>query len=178
MTTILLFSSISAEFGSGGGVGFGFRIGAGGGAPSCGAMRRPGPVCSTGVAVGCGDGVADAEPVWRGRESGCCAPEAPTIKREIAMSANPKERTTARRPENDCWFSNLITTKPSLNKCAMSNHFREQERYFQPGVKMRGRGAKLLGAILECAGLTPLFRPSVGQCETQSAVKPAHSKLS
>jgi len=94
-------SIISAAFGSGGGVGFGFKIGAGGGAPSCGAMRRPGPVCSTGAAVGCGDGVADAEPAWRGRESGCWALEAPTIKREIAMSANTKERMTALRARND-----------------------------------------------------------------------------
>src|SRR5437016_4101732 len=98
---ILLFSSISAEFGSGTGVGFGFRIGAGGGAPSCGAMRRPGPVCSTGVAVGWGEGVADAAPVWRGRESGCWALEAPAINSEIAVSANTKERMTVRRARND-----------------------------------------------------------------------------
>src|ERR1043166_1220473 len=48
--------SISASFGSGIGVGFGLRIGAGGGAPNCGAILRPGPVCSTGVVVGDGLG--------------------------------------------------------------------------------------------------------------------------
>src|ERR1043166_5644077 len=51
------FSVISAPFGSGGGVGFGLRIGAGGGAPNWGAILRPGPVCSTGVVVG--DGLGD-----------------------------------------------------------------------------------------------------------------------
>src|SRR2546423_15064271 len=94
-------SVISAEFGSGGGVGFGFRIGAGGGAPSWGAMRRPGAVCSTGVAVGWGGGVAAGAPVWRGRESGCCALEAPAIKREIGVRANAKKRLTAGRVKNE-----------------------------------------------------------------------------
>src|SRR5438067_4240910 len=94
-------SVISAAFVSGGDVVFGLRIGADGAAPSCGAMRRPGPVCSTGVAVGWGEGVADATPVWRGRESGCWALEAPAINSEIAVSANTKERMTVRRARND-----------------------------------------------------------------------------
>src|SRR5882762_907327 len=50
-------SLISAVVGSGVGVGFGFSVGGGGGAPSCGAMRRPGPVWGPvwglGVGVGC-----------------------------------------------------------------------------------------------------------------------------
>ena len=84
------------------------------------------------------------------------------------MSANPKEKMTARRPENDWWVSNLITAKPSLNKCAMSIHFRVTGEILTAGIKMHGRGPKLLGAILERGGLTPVFAwPSVGQRETQ-----------
>src|SRR5258706_12111805 len=79
---IVLSGSISAPIGSGVGVGFGLKIGGGGGAPSWGAMRRPGPVCGTGVGVGwVGVGAVLALPVWRGREStGCWALPAPPIK--------------------------------------------------------------------------------------------------
>src|SRR6267142_1343649 len=78
-------SLISAVVGSGVGVGFGFSVGGGGGAPSCGAMRRPGPVCA-GVGVGC-CGVGEAAPVVRGREStGCCALLAPAIRNESAVA--------------------------------------------------------------------------------------------
>jgi len=129
LTTILLFSSISASFGLGGGVGLGFRIGAGGGAPSCGQCAGRGQSAQPELQLA----VAMAWPMQS--QSGGDANQVVARLKRHNQEGNrherqPKRKTTARRPENDWCFSNLITTKPSLNKCAMSNHFREQERYF------------------------------------------------
>jgi len=147
-------ASISAPFGSGVGVGFGRRIGAGGGAPNCGAIFRPGPVCSTGVAVGEGFAV----PVWRARPSGCWAfdapTEAPTIRSEIAANADMTARIAALRDDNGRYCFNLIIDKPSLNKCAMSNLFRGRQDFDRD----RDAGeARRVAQNLECGGWTPPF---------------------
>src|SRR6185369_4161950 len=74
----VLFSSISALFGSGVGVGFGLYTGGSGGGPSVGAIRRPGPV-STGVGVAAGVGS-----VVRGL---CCALVTPAMMSERVVRA-------------------------------------------------------------------------------------------
>src|SRR4249920_2981490 len=91
------FSSISALVGSGVGVGFGLKTGGGGGAPSCG--RRPGPVWA-GVGAAVGEGVA--VPVWRGRESVCCAREALPIINEIAAIKAARATMALRRALRIC----------------------------------------------------------------------------
>jgi hypothetical protein len=119
-------SVISAVVGSGVGVGFGFKIGGGGGAPSCGAMRRPGPIWGTGVGV-C---VAVAVAVCRGREStGCWLFDcwAPAIKVESAAVIQPQSANTPRRVPDKWKVRNLILTKPSMSKSLMSNDFRNRE---------------------------------------------------
>src|SRR5438552_6471291 len=120
------FSSISALVGSGG---FCFKTGAGGGGPSCGAMRRPGNVCA-GVGVGCevwgdGDGATVAAPVVRGREStGCCALLAPAIMNENTALRLMKSTSVLRCARKNGKMRSLITAKPSVKKRLMSNYFR------------------------------------------------------
>jgi len=90
-------------------------MGGGGGAPSCGAMRRPGSVGGPGVGLGgevCGgDGDAlGAGSIVRGRESGCCARLAPEIRSENTATM-PKSPIAVRRvPTMLVKVLSLITT--------------------------------------------------------------------
>src|ERR1043166_2057442 len=97
----------------------------------------------------------------------------------MAANANKKARTAALRFRNERYCLDLIIDKPSLNKCAMSIHFRGRPDF------NRDRDAgerRRVAQNLECGGLTPLFPWFAAgfwkkKCYKQSAVKPTHSNL-